>query len=233
MNTKSIDRIYSFYSGFYDLVWNKVFHESRGEGVSLLDLKGGERILDVGVGTGLSLLFYPNTCKVVGIDFCGAMLQKGRDLILRNRYSHIDLYEMDAMKMDFPDNHFDAVFSAYTISVVPDPSRVIDEMIRVSKKGGKLVFLNHFKNENRFISSCEKMISPLTEKMGFRADLDLSTLFSGKPVSVDQKHRVKPFNYWNLVSCTNQKSGDGSGHLISEPVSEQDESFVLADESGF
>ncbi|MBI3358954.1 MAG: methyltransferase domain-containing protein [Nitrospirae bacterium] len=211
MDAKSIDQVYSFYSGFYDVIWNKVFHESREEGVSLLGLRGGERILDVGVGTGLSLLFYPHNCKVVGIDLCDAMLQKGRDRLARHRYAHIELYEMDAMKMDFPDNSFDAIFAAYTISAVPDHSKVINEMIRVCKKGGKLVFLNHFKNGNRLISTCEKIISPLTKKMGFRADLELSTLFSGKPIMIEKRQSMKPFNYWDLVLCVNQKSENGNG----------------------
>ncbi len=205
MDTQSIERAYSFYSGFYDLVWNKIFHQSRREAVQLLNLQGGERILDVGVGTGLSLLFYPTNCQVIGIDLCNAMLEKGRERTSRHGLSHIELHEMDAMKMSFEDNSFDAVLAAYTISTVPDPSRVIDEMIRVSKKNGKIVLLNHFKNDNPFISSCETMISPLTKQMGFRADLELSTLFSGKPVMVEKILNVKPLNYWEVVLCTNQK----------------------------
>ena len=205
MDAESIDRAYSAYSGFYDIVWNKIFHKSREKAVSLLNLQGGERVLDVGVGTGLTLLFYPQNCSVVGIDFCDAMLKKGRDKLARHRYSHIELHEMDAMEMDFPDNSFDAIFAAYTISAVPDPSKVIDEMIRVCKKGGKMAFLNHFKNGNPLISACEKLVTPLTKKMGFRADLELATLFSGKPVTIEKKMTVQPLNYWDLVLCTNQK----------------------------
>ncbi len=206
MDAQSIDKTYSMYSGFYDVIWNKFFRQSREDAVALLNLTGGERILDVGVGTGLTLSCYPKNCKVVGIDLCDAMLKKGRERIDRHRHSHIELHEMDAMKMDFPDNSFDAIFAAYTISVVPDPSQVIDEMVRVCKKGGKIVFLNHFKNGNRFISACEKFITPLTKKMGFRADLEFSTLFSGKPVTVEKRQRVKPLNYWDVVLCTNQKN---------------------------
>ncbi len=211
MDAKSIERAYSFYSGFYDVVWNKIFHQSREEAVQLLNLRGGERILDVGVGTGLSLSFYPKNCQIVGIDLCDAMLQKGRKRLAHQGLSHIKLYEMDAMKMAFQDNSFDAVLAAYTISAVPDPSRVIDEMVRVCKKGAKMVLLNHFKNGNPLVSACETMISPLTKKMGFRADLELSTLFSGKPVFVEKRFNVKPLNYWDLVLCTNQKSENGNG----------------------
>ncbi len=206
MDAENIDRTYTIYSRFYDVIWHKLFHESREEAVSLLNLQGGERVLDVGVGTGLSLSFYPKSCKVIGIDLCDAMLKKGRERIARSDYSHIELFEMNAMKMDFPDNSFDAIFAAYTISAVPDPSKVLDEMIRVCKKGGKLAFVNHFKNGNRFISSCEKFITPLTKNMGLhQTDLDFSTLFSGKPVIVEARRSVKPLNYWDLVLCTNQK----------------------------
>jgi phosphatidylethanolamine/phosphatidyl-N-methylethanolamine N-methyltransferase len=207
MNTESVERAYAFYSGFYDLIWHKVFHRSRESAVQLLNLRKGESVLDVGVGTGLSLPAYPKDCRVTGIDLCSAMLEKGRERLVQQGFSHIELHEMDAMKMDFPDDSFDAVLAAYAISAVPDPYRVLDEMIRVCKKGGRIVFLNHFKSDNRFISSCETMISPFTQKMGWRSDLPMENLFAGKPVLVEKRMAVKPLNYWDLILCTNQKGG--------------------------
>jgi phosphatidylethanolamine/phosphatidyl-N-methylethanolamine N-methyltransferase len=205
MDAESLDRAYSFYSNFYDVIWHKLFHESREEAVALLNLQGGERVLDVGVGTGLSLSFYPKNCTVVGIDLCDAMLKKGRQRLAHSGDSHIELLEMDAMNMAFHDNSFDAIFAAYTISAVPDPSTVLDEMIRVCKTGGKLAFVNHFQNGNPFIAMLEKLITPLTKKTGFRADLHLETLFAGKPIVIEKRISVKPLNYWDLVLCTNKK----------------------------
>lgn len=214
MDAKSIERAYTVFSGFYDLVFGKLFHQSRADAIQLLNIRGGETILEVGVGTGLSLPYYPRNCKVIGIDFCEPMLEKGRQRVGQYQLSHIQLMKMDAMKMNFPDNSFDAVFAAYVISAVPDPHQVIAEMIRVCKVGGKIVLLNHFKNMNPFISSCEKAISPFTKKIGFQADLDLSALLNGKPLVVEKKRNVKPLNYWKVVQCTNRKgiNGSGNGH---------------------
>ncbi|MFY9270735.1 MAG: methyltransferase domain-containing protein [Candidatus Manganitrophaceae bacterium] len=217
MDAKSIERAYSVFSGFYDLVFGKFFHQSRADAIQLLNIRGGESILEVGVGTGLSLPFYPKNCKVIGIDFCEPMLEKGEERVRRYDLGHIQLMKMDAMKMAFPDNSFDAVFAAYVITAVPDPHQVISEMIRVCKVGGKIVLLNHFKNVNPFISTCEKVISPLTKKLGFQADLDLATLLSGKPLMVKEKKSMKPLNYWKVVQCINRKvvgNGNGNGNGV-------------------
>ncbi len=216
MDADSIKRVYSIFSGFYDVVFGRLFHASRAEAIEMLNIQGGENILDVGVGTGLSLPFYPQDCKVVGIDFCEEMLEKGRVRLDRQAMPHIELMQMDAMKMDFPDNTFDSIFAAYVISAVPDPHQVIREMIRVCKIGGRIVLLNHFQNGNRFLSTCEKVISPLTKKIGFRSDLNLDLLLIGKPLLVQRRQRVKPLNYWNAVQCINKKgdhaNGNGNGN---------------------
>ena len=212
MDAESIERVYSAFSGFYDLVFGKFFHQSRAEAIELLNIRGGEKILEVGVGTGLSLSYYPKNCKVVGIDFCEPMLEKAKRRLEQYALPHIELQKMDAMKMSFPDNSFDSVFAAYVISAVPDPHQVISEMIRVCKVGGKIVLLNHFQNGNRLISTCEKVISPLTKKIGFRSDLDLAGLLFGKPLTVERKQSVKPLNYWKVVQCINQKSVNGNGN---------------------
>jgi len=205
MDSKSLERIYSTFSGFYDLVFGRFFHESRAKAIGLLNIRGGEKILEVGVGTGLSLPFYPKNCKVIGIDFCEPMLEKGRARLRRAPLPNVELLKMDAMQMVFPDNTFDAVFAAYVISAVPDPHQVLSEMIRVCKIGGKIVLLNHFRNGNRFISRCEEVISPLTKKMGFRADLDLAHLLRDMPLLVQHKQNVRPLNYWKAVQCINNK----------------------------
>jgi phosphatidylethanolamine/phosphatidyl-N-methylethanolamine N-methyltransferase len=216
MEADAIKRVYSIFSGFYDVVFGPLFHASRAEAIGMLNIQKGENILEVGVGTGLSLPYYPRGCKVVGIDFCEEMLDKGRVRLDRHPLPHVELMQMDAMRMDFPDNAFDSIFAAYVISAVPDPHQVIQEMIRVCKVGGKIVLLNHFENGNRLISTCEKVISPLTKKIGFRADLNLSVLLTGKPLTVERHQPVKPLNYWHAVQCVNRKgvsvNGNGNGN---------------------
>lgn len=206
MDSESIERVYSAYSGVYDLVFGRWFHEPRTDAIRLLDIRPGETILEVGVGTGLSIPFYPTNCKVIGIDFCGPMLQKSRNQLQGRSYPHIELQKMDATQMSFSDNMFDAVFAAYVISAVSDPRQVISEMIRVCKPEGRIVLLNHFRNGNRIISICEKVISPLCKKLGFCADLDLGWLLQGKSLMIEKKLSVKPLNYWKAVRCINQKA---------------------------
>jgi len=211
MDAESIDRVYSVFSGFYDIVYGRFFHKSRAEAVRLLEVQAGDQVLEVGIGTGLSLGYYPKSSFITGIDFCAPMLEKGKKRVIENGLKHVELRQMDAMKMDFKDNQFDAVFAAYVISTVPDPRQVLSEMIRVCKPLGKIVLLNHFQNGNRLISSCERAISPLCRRLGFRADLPLSALLEGTPLLVEQVGAVKPLNYWKVVQCTNRKSAQWRG----------------------
>jgi len=207
MDPKSLERFYSKFSVMYDLIFGYFFHQSRQDAIELLEIQEGHTVLEVGVGTGLSLKHYPETCKVIGIDFCEPMLEKGFERVDKNGFPHIELRKMDAMHLSFPDNSFDAVFAAYVISAVPDPHRVLSEMVRVCKVGGKIVLLNHFKNGNRMLSACEKMISPLTQKLGFQADLDLGWLLIGKDLIVEKKTSAKPLNYWKVVQCKKSPHG--------------------------
>ncbi len=206
MDAKAIKRVYSLFSGFYDVVFCPFSHESRATAVGLLSAREGERILEVGVGTGLSLPLYPRHCKVIGIDFCEQMPEKGKQRLRKTSLPHVERVKMDAMQMSFPDNSFDAVFASYVISAVPDPHQVLAEMIRVCKVGGKIVLLNHFQNDNSFISHCETRLSPFTKKIGLRADLDLAHLLENTPLVVQRKQNVKPLNYWKAVQCINNKA---------------------------
>ena len=206
MNVEQIDRVYSAYSSFYDIIFGRLFHSSRGSAIALLDLKPGDHVLEVGVGTGLSIPHYRRDCRVTGVDICEPMLSRGRRRVRRLGLDNIDLRQMDAGKMDFPNDTFDAVFGAYVISAVPNPQSVMEEMVRVCKPGGKIVLLNHFSNGNPIISRVERWISPLTRKIGWSADLSLETVLDGVPLTVLRKAKMKPLNYWKVVQCVNEKT---------------------------
>ena len=206
MDAEKIQRVYAVYSGFYDLVFGKIFHEPRTQAVELLGLKPGHRVLEIGVGTGLSLPIYPPYCEVTGIDLSRQMLKKGQAKEARYNLCHVKLHRMDATQMAFSANSFDAVLAAYVISTVPQPHQVIREMLRVCKPGGKIVFLNHFTNGNRLVSSIERTLSPFCKQIGFRTDLDIHSLLAGLPLRIRTIQKVKPLNYWALVQCINQKN---------------------------
>ena len=108
--------------------------------------------------------------------------------------------------MQFSDNSFDAVMAAYVITAVPDHKTVIQEMVRVCRPGGRIVFLNHFSNGNQFIGSIEKLASPLCRHLGFRTDLGLQAVLDGTTMQVIRTQRVTPLGLGNLVECVNRKA---------------------------
>jgi phosphatidylethanolamine/phosphatidyl-N-methylethanolamine N-methyltransferase len=212
MDTEKVTKVYSVYSGFYDLLFDKIFHSSRAAAIDLLSLKSGDRVLEVGVGTGLSLPLYPKNCSIIGIDLTGPMLEQGAKKIKKLGLSHVHLQQMDATHMAFRDDLFDAVIAAYVMSTVPSPRAVLAEMIRVCRPGGKIVLLNHFSNRNRLVSRLEKTISPLCTRIGFRSDLCLDSLLNETSLDVEQNLKVNPFNYWHIIQCINRKPAHGAAH---------------------
>jgi phosphatidylethanolamine/phosphatidyl-N-methylethanolamine N-methyltransferase len=206
MDLHKVERVYSNYAGVYDQIFGRIFHESRESAVRRLNVKPGERILEVGVGTGLALPLYPSHCEVVGIDFSAGMLEKARERMEAHGLSNVELLRMDAGQMKFQDDSFDTVMAAYVVTAVPDYRKVISEMIRVCRQGGRIIMLNHFSNGNKFIAAVEKVISPLCKHIGFRTDLSLNTVLEGTSLMVARKEKVNPMRFWHLVECVNQKN---------------------------
>jgi phosphatidylethanolamine/phosphatidyl-N-methylethanolamine N-methyltransferase len=206
MDTRSIEKAYQRYANIYDLTFGRIFHGGRAVSVDLLGPQAGEKILEVGVGTGLTLPFFPSGCNVTGIDLSEHMLEKARLKVEAQGMKHVEVMRMDAMKMEFPDDHFDSIIAAYVISVVPDPVQVLKEMSRVCKKGGKIVFINHFKCDNSFIAFIERLVSPLSRLLGFKTDLELEPLLAQLPeLKIEKVEGVNLFNYWKVVEGTNNK----------------------------
>jgi phosphatidylethanolamine/phosphatidyl-N-methylethanolamine N-methyltransferase len=209
MDLEKIERVYTNYAGVYDHIFGRIFHESRESAVKRLNVTPGERILEVGVGTGLALPLYPSHCRVVGIDFSAGMLEKARKRAQLYGLRHVELLRMDAASMDFESDTFDTVMAAYVVTAVPDYRKVVMEMIRVCRPGGRIIMLNHFSNGNKLIAAVEKVISPFCKHIGFRTDLSLKTVLEGTSLLVAKKERVNPLKFWHLVECVNHKEQEG------------------------
>ena len=196
-----VERVYGKLASVYDLTFGPTLHPGRVQAIQRMNIRPGDRVLEVGVGTGINLSLYPRDCTVTGIDFSGEMLEKARDRVWRKDVRNARLLQMDAADLKFEDDGFDIVYAPYLISVVPDPVKVACEMRRVCRPGGRIIFLNHFLSPNALVSRAERLISPFTVHIGFKADLDLPAFLAQadlQPVSIE---KVNIPRIWSLVTC--------------------------------
>ena len=196
-----VEAVYDKLAKVYDLTFGPTLHPGRLQAIQRMNIQPGERVLEVGVGTGINLSLYPRQATVTGIDFSSSMLEKARERAARKGLRSMRLLQMDAADLKFADDSFDIVYAPYLISVVPDPVKVAKEMRRVCRPGGRIIFLNHFLSPNLVLSRMERMISPFTIHIGFKADLDLPAFLAQaelQPVSIE---KVNWPRIWSLVTC--------------------------------
>lgn len=202
MNLESIRSAYRRHSRYYDTVFGPVLHPGRKLIVQALHLRSEDRILEVGVGTGLSLPLYPSTVRITGIDISKEMLDIARERITQNQLPNVEeLLEMDAEKLRFADAKFDKVIAMYVVSVVANPIRVVEEMRRVCKPGGELFIVNHFHSQRPVVRELENVFSPLSKLAGFRPDLELDAFIRDTGLDVIEKGRANLFGYWKILRC--------------------------------
>jgi phosphatidylethanolamine/phosphatidyl-N-methylethanolamine N-methyltransferase len=196
-----VEAVYEKLASVYDFTFGPVLHPGRMDAIERMGIRPGDRVLEVGVGTGINASLYPSDCSVTGVDFSSPMLEKARKRIARKGVRNVRLLQMDAANMKFADDSFDIVYAPYVISVVPDPVAVTREMHRVCRPGGRIVILNHFRSKARVGAWLERIIAPFTLYLGFKSDLDLPAFLVQadlKPVSIE---KVNIPRIWSLVSC--------------------------------
>ena len=196
-----VAKVYEKLASTYDFTFGPTLHPGRLRAIQRMAIQRGDRVLEVGVGTGINASLYPSDCSVTGIDLSDSMLEKARDRVARKGVANIRLLEMDAANLTFADDSFDIVYAPYLISVVPDPVAVVREMRRVCRPGGRVVVLNHFRSANPLMAWVEQLISPFTVHIGFKSDLDLPAFLAQaelKPVSIE---KVNIPRIWSLVTC--------------------------------
>ena len=199
-----VARVYENIAWAYDLVFGPALHPGRVDAIKRMGIRSGDRVLEVGVGTGINAPLYPRDCSVTGIDLSSSMLEKARERVARKDVRNVRLLQMDAANLKFADDSFDIVYAPYVISVVPDPVAVAREMRRVCRPGGRIVILNHFRSKNPVLARIERVISPFTVHIGFKSDLDLPAFLAQaelKPISIQ---KVNVPRMWSLVTCTKE-----------------------------
>lgn len=198
-----VEKAYGRWAPIYDFVFGKVFDHGRQSTIAEADRIGG-RILDVGVGTGLSLSDYSPSTKICGVDISEPMLrraqQRVRELILANVEA---LAVMDAKHLAFPDLFFDAVVAQYVITAVPDPEATLDDFIRVLKPGGELILVNHIGAESGPRRAFELALAPLARRLGWRPEFPWTRLtdWAAKHdgVSLAERRPMPPLGHFSLI----------------------------------
>jgi len=194
-------RVYEKISTFYDFTFGPTLHPGRVDAIRRMGIKSGDRVLEVGVGTGINAALYPRDCSVTGIDLSRSMLEKARQRIAHKGVQNVTLMEMDATNLKFPDGHFDVVYAPYVISVVPDPVAVAREMMRVARPGGRVVILNHFRSRNKVGAWLEYLIAPAAKYIGFKSDLDLPAFLTQAALRPKSIEKVNVPRIWTLITC--------------------------------
>ena len=200
MNERVVRGFYDRFAGIYDFVFNGVFQPGRLEAVRAMNLEPGQRVLEVGVGTGLNLELYPRGIRVLGVDISLPMLREARER-QQNRppAADVQLARMDALRLALPDDAFDVVYAPYVVTVVPRPRQVVAEMARVCRPGGRVVIVNHFGSSKKPVRWFEKRLTPLTSHVGFRLDLPLEAILGVPGLIKEHERRVNAFGLWRLV----------------------------------
>lgn len=179
MHIDSVKAAYRRYARIYDGIFGPMLQPGRKALLKALGCKPGDRVLEVGVGTGLALPMYPPDVRVTGIDVSHEMLERARQRVAKRELKNVEaLLEMDAEAMAFPDATFDKVVAMYVVSVVERPARLLEELHRVCKPNGEIFLVNHVRSQNRVIGAVEKSLARFSEALGWHPDFELTQMAS-------------------------------------------------------
>jgi phosphatidylethanolamine/phosphatidyl-N-methylethanolamine N-methyltransferase len=198
-----VERAYGRWAPIYDLVFGKVFDHGRQSTIAEADRIGG-RVLDVGVGTGLSLSDYAPTTRVCGVDISEPMLRKAQNRVRALKLANVEtLAVMDATNLAFKDGSFDAVVAQYVITAVPDPEGALDDFVRVLRPGGELILVNHIGAESGPRRAFELAFAPLARRLGWRPEFPWERLVKWAArhggVSLAERRAMPPMGHFSLI----------------------------------
>lgn len=201
-------RGYRLFAPLYDIVFGPSLHQGRRMAIEALDCHPGERILEVCVGSGLSLPLYPDGVQVTGIDLSHEMLLKAaqRDSELRPRRAGA-LLQMDAERMAFADASFDKAIVLYAMAGLPEPVRATKEIERVCRPGARVVIVNHFRSQRLLLRLCDSLLSPIYRLLRYRDDLDMDAFVAAAGLEVTEARPANLFGYSTVLVCTPRASG--------------------------
>lgn len=202
-----VAKAYARWAPVYDFVFGKVFAPGRNAAIVAAEHAcgvGGGRILEVGVGTGISLPDYARQNSIVGVDLSEPMLRKAHERVAELKLTHVEsLSVMDAMNMALPDKSFDVVVAQFVITAVPDPEATLDEFARVVKPGGEIVLVNHIGAESGPRYVFEACFAPLARRLGWRPEFPFKRLTDWARrhggVELIERRPMQPLGHFSLI----------------------------------
>jgi phosphatidylethanolamine/phosphatidyl-N-methylethanolamine N-methyltransferase len=205
LRTEDVAKAYDRWAPVYDLVFGPVFARGRTAAVQAADRLGG-RVLEVGVGTGLSLPAYARTTRLVGIDLSAPMLEKARRRVASLGLDNVEeLAVMDAERLEFPDDAFDAVVAQYVVTAVPDPEAALDEFLRVVRPGGEIILTTRIGAERGFRGGVERLLAPATARLGWRTEFPFERYrrwARSRGAFVAERRPLPPLGHFSLIRLT-------------------------------
>ena len=199
-----VEQAYDRWAPVYDLVFGGVFSKGRDAAIQATNKLGG-RVLEVGVGTGISLPLYAPHVRIFGTDISEAMLKKAKRRVAELRLKNIEgLAVMDAEKLEFPDNSFDVVMAQYVVTAVPNPEAALDEFARVLRVGGELIILTRVSADDGMRRFIEQRLQPVVRRLGFRtAEFAWSRytrwLQGANSMELVERRPIPPLGHFSLV----------------------------------
>src|SRR3954462_976078 len=215
------EKAYARWAPVDDIGFGKVFDHGRQESIRAAERVGGQ-ILEVGVGTGISLPDYARTNRLVGIDISGPMLRKAQERVAGLGLSNVEaLAVMDAKHLAFPDDFFDVVVAQYVITTVPDPEAALDEFARVTKPGGEIILVNHLGAESGPRRLFEQGFAPMARRLGWRPEFRWGRLARWAEqhggVHVLERRPMPPLGHFSLIRFGRRAAGtDGQGRPTAD-----------------
>jgi phosphatidylethanolamine/phosphatidyl-N-methylethanolamine N-methyltransferase len=190
---------YRRWAPVYDNTFGRVAAEGRKHAVETIN-RGTGRVLEVGVGTGLSLPAYASHLEIVGVDLSPEMLEKARERVAQEGLTNVAaLLEMDAGALSFEDASFDTVVAMYVMTVVPDPEKVMRELSRVCRPGGDVILVNHFSSEEGMRGWVERRMAPFADMLGWRPVFDVERVLVCDDLQLVDRRGLRPFGLFTMM----------------------------------
>ena len=203
LDKETIAKAYARWAPIYDLVFGAVFERGRYAAIAAAERVGG-RVLEVGVGTGISLPLYARTTHLCGVDISAPMLQKAHERVVEHGLTNVEgLWVMDAEHLSFPDASFDVVVAQYVITTVPNPEATLDEFARVLRPGGEIILASRVGAEAGLRRALEHWFAPAARKLGWRTEFSFTRYASWAEQSRDmvliERRALPPFGHFSLI----------------------------------